>query len=315
MQALYIALIMLLKDKMINYFLIIGLLKGLADGFYHYPKSILNSEKISNENRQKFSGIVNTINNISSIVIPLFLGFLLTFISYTDLGKIFFMLFIVMFLVSFAIDDYEHYDKKFEMKKFLKLVKSNKNIKNSLLVPVLSGITYSSGVMGLIVTLDKINVFKTNLNLGFVDSLVAIISLFICILYSTKLKSNYFKLCLQISGIFAFLGLSIFALIPNGGTLIMYLVIRYSFIQIINLISDNVTVNLSNCSEIKNDFKSEYYCMRDILFAISRVFGYLILLVVAIIYGINYINYILIVCGVFLIIEAFLVGNLSKMKN
>ncbi len=161
---------------LIHYILVIGILKGLADGFYYYPKSILDSEKINNENRQKFSGIVNTINKIMAIGIPICLGFLLTFMNYTDLGKIFFMLFIVMFLVSFSIDDYKHLDKKFEMKKFLKLVKDN--------------------------------------------------------------------------------------------------------------------------------FKPEYYCIQDILFSTSRVTGYIVLLVMVLLCGINYINYILIICGLFLMIEA-----------
>ncbi len=127
MQALYIALIMLLKDKIINYIFLAGILKGLADGFYYYPKDILDSEKISNDKRQRFSGIVSTVNKITSIIIPLCLGVLLTFMSYTDLGKIFFILFIIMFLISFGINDEKYYDKKFEMSKFFKLIKINKN--------------------------------------------------------------------------------------------------------------------------------------------------------------------------------------------
>jgi len=110
---------------MINYIYLIGIIKGIADGLYYYPKNILDSEKISNEIRQKFSGLVNTVNKITSIIIPLCLGVLLTYFSYTDLGKIFFMLFIFMFLISFWINDSKHYDKKFEMKKFMQLLKNN----------------------------------------------------------------------------------------------------------------------------------------------------------------------------------------------
>lgn len=315
MQALYIALIMLLKDKIINYIFLVGIVKGLADGFYYYPKNILDSEKISNENRQKFSGIVNTINKITSIIIPLCLGILLTFMSYTDLGKIFFILFIIMFLISFWINDEKHYDKKFEMSKFLKLVKNNNNIKNSLLLPILSGLTYSSGVMGLIITLYNINVFKTNLNLGFVDSITSALSLLICILYSSKIKFKHFKFISIFSGIVSLISLLLFSIIPSVGTLIFYLLVRYSFILIISLISENVVVNLTNCKEIKNELKPEYFLARDVLFSISRSIGYIIILLVVLFMGMEYINYILILAGVSLFIEAILVGNLSKLKE
>ena len=164
LQAIYIALIMLLKENIINHIYLVGLVRGIADGFFHFPKNILETEKINNEERQKYSGIVTTINKISAIVVPLVLGVSLTFISYTDLGKIFFILFIVMFIISFYLnDEYYYNDKKLETKKFLKILKENKHIRNSLLLPFLSGLTYSSGVMATIITLSKINIFKTKL--------------------------------------------------------------------------------------------------------------------------------------------------------
>lgn len=315
MQALYIALIMLLKENIINYILIVGILKGVADGLYYFPKNILYSDKISNDDRQRFHGLVNTINKIIAILMPLLLGVLLSFMSYTDLGKIFFMLFIFMFLITFWLKDNKYGDKKFEMKKFVSLVKTNKNIVYSLLIPLLSGLTYSSGVMSLVVTLFKINVFKTNLNLGFVDSITAILSLIVCILYSTKIKEKSFKRISHISGFISFSVLVLFAFFPKVEMLIIFLLIRYSFILIISLISEYVTVNLANCEELKMELKPEYFLARDVLFSISRTIGYIIIFLVVLFVGMDYINYILIIAGFSLFIEAILVGNLSKLKK
>lgn len=315
MQALYIALIMLLKENIINYILIVGILKGLAEGLYFFPKNLLYSDKISNADRQKFHGMVNTVNKIIAILIPLLLGILLSFMSYTDLGKIFFMLFIIMFLITFWLKDDKYVDKKFEMKKFVSLVKTNKNIVYSLLVPILSGLTYSSGVMGLVVTLFKINVFKTNLNLGFVDSVTAVLSLIVCILYSAKIKEKSFKCISYFSGFISFWVLILFAFFPKVEMLIVFLLVRYSFILIVSLISEYVTVNLANCEELKRELKPEYFLARDVLFSISRSIGYIIILLVVLFMGMEYINYILIVAGVSLFIEAILVGNLSKLKE
>ena len=313
LQAIYIALIMLLKDNIINHIYLVGLVRGLADGFFHFPKNILETEKISNEERQKYSGIVTTINKISSIVVPLILGVTLTFMSYTDLGKIFFVLFIVMFIISFYLKDNYYLDnKKFETKKFIKLIKKNKNIRNSLILPLLSGLTYSSGVMATIVTLSKINIFKTNLNLGFVDSLCGVVFLLTCILYTNNLKKDNFDKISLISSIISFITLIIFAIKPSVSVLIIYLFVRNSVIGLMNLITNNVVNNLSNCKELKNDFKSEYYLFRDIMFSVSRCIGFLILLLVCVLFGMEYINYILVISAISLLLEGIIVNKIAK---
>lgn len=315
LQAIYIALIMLLKDNIINYIYLVGIIKGIADGFFHFPKNIMETEKINNSERQKFLGLVSTINKISAIVVPLILGFALSFMSYTDLGKIFFILFIVMFILSFYIEDYEYKEnQKIEIKKLLKVLKKNKNISYSLLIPFLSGFTYASGVLSIIVTLSKINFFKTNLNLGFVDSICGIVFLLISILYTTKLKKEKFGFISLLSGIISFITLVIFAIKPSVSILIILLFVRNSFIGLIQLISNYVNHNLSNCKEIKEDFKSEYYLIRDLLFCVSRCIGYFIMLIVCLSFGNNYINYILFIPAISLIVETIIVNKLSKIE-
>ena len=313
LQAIYIALIMLLKDNIINHIYLVGITKGIADGFFHFPKNIMETEKINNEERQKYSGMVNTVNKISAIVVPLILGIALTYISYTNLGKIFFILFIVMFIISFYIDDKKYYvDKKMETKKFIEIIKNNKNLKKSLIVSFLFFFTYSSGVMATIVNLTKINIFKTNLNLGFVDSACAVVFLLICILYTGKIKQENFRFVSKLSGIGSFISLILFSIKPSVIFLIIYLFVNNSLIGLVNLITNNTYNNLSNCNEIKNGFKAESYLARDLMFCISRCSGYLLLLIVCITFGIKYINYILVVSAIALLFEGIITGNLCK---
>ena len=134
LNALFIANIMILKEDIINYIVPIVILKGLGDGFYHFPKNILNSEKITNEDRRKYSGIINSVNKVVSIIIPLVVGVILTYIDYTNLGKIFFLLFIVMFIVSFNFKEQNNIVSTFDMKKFFYVVKKNSNIRNLYLL-------------------------------------------------------------------------------------------------------------------------------------------------------------------------------------
>lgn len=313
LQALYISMIMLMKDNIINHIYLVGLMKGFADGFYHFPKNILNSEKISNEDRQKFSGKINTINKISSIIIPLIMGVALTFIDYVNLGKIFFVLFIILFVLSFAIKDERFNIKKSDLKGFFKLLKDKPNLKSIFLIPFLTGFTYSSGVMGLIITLLKINNFKTNLYLGIVDSICAFISLVVCIIFTYKLKKEKFKPVLLVTGILCFIVLIVQSIWNNIFMLIAYLIVRFSCMLIINLISDNVLNNLSNIEEIKQDYKSEYYLLIDIIYSISRSLGYLLLFIICLTLGMDYIQYLLILPAISILIQTFIVRKLVKL--
>ena len=314
LQALYIALIMILKDKIINYIIIVAILKGIADAFYHFPKNILNSEKIKNDERQKYNGVINSVNRFFSIIIPLILGFALTYIDYTNLGKIFFILFIVLFVLSFNLKPDILNKKIFDLKTFLKVVRENKIAKIPMITTFMAGLTYSSGVMGLVVTLSKINNFKTNLNLGFVDSVCAILSLLICILFTSKIKQKYFKNLALISGIFSSITLILFSFYKSRAILIIYLVVRYSFILFINLLSNYTTTNISNLIDRENEYKTEFYYLRDIIFSVSRCLGYLILFVIAGLFGIEYINYVLIISAVAILIEGLLVSKYYR-KN
>ncbi len=314
LQALYISLIMVLKDNIINYIYVIGILKGIADGFYHYPKNILSTEKVENNDRQKFDGLVNTIRKSVEIIVPLLLGILLTYYSYIDVGKIFFLLFIIMFFLSFKLKDNYYQNKKVEIKEFLKVVKNNKNIKKSLWIPFFSGITYSSGVMGLIVTLFKINNFKTNLNLGIVDSMCGLLALIICLIFALKLKKEKFGKLILGSGIISFIVMILFSIYPSRKLLILYLIIRSSLIVLIDRISSVVVVNLSNSKELKSEYKTEYYLFRDIMYAISRCFGYSLLFIVSLTLGLDYINYLMIVCAIAIFLETYFIYKIINKK-
>lgn len=167
--------------------------------------------------------------------------------------------------------------------------------------------------MGLIITLLKINNFKTNLYLGIVDSICAFISLVVCIIFTYKLKKEKFKPVLLVTGVLCFIVLIVQSIWNNIFMLIAYLIVRFSCMLIINLISDNVLNNLSNIEEIKQDYKSEYYLLIDIIYSISRSLGYLLLFIICLTLGMDYIQYLLILPAVSILIQTFIVRKLVKL--
>ena len=312
LEALYIAIIMLLKNNIVNYVYLIAIVKGLANAFYYFPRNIIESDKVNNNERQHYNGRISTINQIVAIIIPIILGTLLTYFSYTDLGKVFFILFIVMFIVAFKLKDINKNNSKFNFREFKKVLDKNKDIKRSLLIPFLAGFSYSSGVMTLVITLLKINIFKTNFNLGLVDSICAFLCLLMCILFTKKIKQHIFSTILKIAGILAFITLLMLAIFNNEIVFVIYLIIRFTCITIINLISATTIFNITNHKDIKESFKEEFYCAREIMFCIARSTGYLILIVVSSFLGNTYISYILILSGIAVLLEALILNRLVK---
>lgn len=311
LEALYIAFIMLFKENIVDLWFLLGITKGLANAFYNYPRSIIATEKVDNKDRQFYQGAVNTVNQISAIIIPIILGIALTYFSYTDIGKVFFILFIVIFILAFNIKDTKPNNSKFDMKKFKKITDSNRLIKSSLVIPLLSGITYSSGVMILIATLIKIDIFKTNLNLGFVDGICSLLCLIVCLLYSKKIKKERFGRIVMYTGLLSCISLILLAIFNSVPIFIIYLFIRFTCITMINLVSDTLVANLTNRKEIKDNFKAEYYCMRNVMFSISRSVGYFTLLIIILCFGSSYISYILIFSAGAILAEAGILYKLS----
>ncbi len=312
LQALYIALLMLLSDSISNYIFLVAIVKGVADGFYHFPKNLLNTEKVTNEGRQKFEGIVNIVKQLVSILIPILLGVVLTYFTYIEVGKVFFLCFIFMFVVAFKFKDANYNSANVDFKKFFSIVKEDRDLRGSLCIPILSGLTYSSGVMSLIVTLSKINNFKTNLNLGFVDSLCAFLSLLVLVVFTTKLPKEKFGKWLTVSGVVMTLVLLFFAVYPSRLSLIVYLIANSSAVALITRINNIITINLSNGEHLKTEFKTEYYLIRDILYAISRSLGYILLMITCFVFGMEYINYLMILCAVAIAFESVIGVKLNK---
>ena len=60
---------MLLKEININCIFLIGITKGIVDGFCNFPKNILNTENVDYESRQRFDGWLKVINKILEIII------------------------------------------------------------------------------------------------------------------------------------------------------------------------------------------------------------------------------------------------------
>lgn len=292
LTALYLAMIMLLKEKIVDYIYIVAIVKGMGEGFYYYPRNILNTDKITNQERRHYDGLVNGINQVSSIVIPLILGVLLTFYNYVTIGKVVFLLMIMIFILSFFVKENVSSNNLSSLWLFFKKIVRNKEIKDVLLIQFFKGFTITGGVITSVMTIYKILYFESNLMIGSLNSILGLLTCFSCIMYATKIKKNWYKPIIIITlvlivGLLMFLGFK-----PTNYAFIIYLVVYALGITIISLLSDTIIANKSNSLIVKFN-KEEFHLILETILGISRISGYIILLIISIIGNTELLKYIL----------------------
>ena len=305
LMALYLALIMLLKENIASYIYVVAIIKGLSEGFYYYPRNVLNSTKITNDERKHYEGIINAINQVSSILIPLLLGIFLTYYTYIQIGKAVFVLMIVIFFLSFYVNEDKDDDKKrIKSWEFYQMIKEDKGVRNALLVQFLRGFTITSGVLTAVITIYKILYFESNLYIGILNSVLGLLTCITCLVYAKNKNESLFKKVSILTMIFISLCIIWLALKPSNIGFIIYLVIYAIGITVISLKSDNITVNASNLDVVKHH-KSEYHLLLETVLGISRVSGYVLLLIVGLIGNSDLLKYLLVFSIIPLVLLVF----------
>lgn len=291
--AIYLALIMILKEKIVDYVYIVAIFKGLGEGFYYYPRNILNTEKITSLERRRYEGIVNGINQVSSIIMPLILGLLIDKFSYVQIGKVVFILMIVIFGLTFFVKENKVKNNKSTMLDFTKKAFKEKDVREILILQFLRGLTISSGVLTVVMTLYKINYFQSNTKIGSLNSILGLITFIACLFYASKVKKEVYKPIIITTLVSIVICIVTIGLRPTYQTMfIIYLVIYAFGISLTSLIGDTIIANKSDHLLIKFN-KEEYQLLLETVLGIARVAGYLVLLLIGLLGVFTDLKYIL----------------------
>lgn len=306
----YFLLILLLRENIVKYMYLIGILYGLQEGFYFSVFNIFESDSISNFERPKYNGNCRTMSNILSIIFPLLLGGLITISNYSTSFIIIICLITSLILISFAIKDIKIKEsKKTNLRAYYQIVKKNKALQNIYNANIFSGLTYSSGAFLSIITIYIIKVCNSSMSLGIYTSIIAFIVAFIAFLFGHVIKKKMYIKIIYITMFMSVLGLVLLIFKCNYVTIILFSLlakISWEFIYLVNLTSQG---NLTNIEEIKNDYKVEFYQFFELSLFIGRIISFSIFLLIAIIP----VNYILPIFILFLL--GFMITSVNIQKN
>ncbi len=316
LKAFYVLLIIILKEKIIDYVWLIGICYGISVACTGFPFNMMESELVEEKERTKYMGYKSAIGQIVKIVIPVVLGAYITFTSYQIAAALILFFSLIKLGISFFIKNKNVNKEKINIPQFFKQVKKHTEypIKKLYTIEFLKGITFH-GVLGIIVSLLIIYEFNTELNLGIWTSVFSVCKIIVMMLFAkcyNKKKSNLVLTLIGFSISISFIWM-LFSI--NKTTVVLYNLVYYTFMEILLSITEIRLFDYSNKPPFKEEYNTEYFIFRELFLNIGRVLGYVILLFVGFMHNMEYLKFLFFAVTIALILIIVLTKNISKKEK
>lgn len=299
---LYFILLIILRDNIVKYMYLIGIIYGIQEGFYYSIFNILESDSITNQERTKYNGKYKIISNIISFIFPIICGSLIAVTSFNKFLVIILLLLMILIIISFKIkDSFIPKDNKVKLREYLDIIKTNKAIINIYNTNVFSGLTYSSGAFLSIITIYIISVYNNSISLGIYSSIICLIVAILSFLFGYIIKKDKYINIILITSLSSIISLIIMIYNCNLITIVIFNIlskINWEFIYLVNITSQG---NLTNINEIKDKYKVEFYQFYELSLFIARFISFILFILMSFIS----VNYILPIFIVFLLLLMF----------
>lgn len=312
MYFIYFLAIILLKEQVVNYIYLIGLLYGLEEGFYYSVYNTIESDGIENKDREKYLGTYNGCKNIVSIIFPLFFGSLIQNSGF--INTIIFVLIIVALEILLSIilkDNNILKGNKTNLKEFKEVMKEYPQLKSIIRTNICSGLTYSEGALSYVITIYIIKVFSESVSLGIFTSIFSVISIIIGFLFVKVIKPKYYIKLLSTTLPITIILLCIMLLNCNFVTVVLYNLFQTISKLLSDLIRERNIFNFSNVEAIKREYKVEYFLTLETALFVGRVISNTLFILMAFLDA----NFIMTIFVIFVILHAISVIKLQSDMN
>lgn len=276
-KSIYIFMIMLLGEKIVNYVYIIGIMYGISTSTTGFPYNMIESENVSNKERSRYLGFSSVATEITSLIVPIFLGAYITFESYQVAAILIFTFSIIKLILSFKIENKNVQNSKVNLKDFYNIWSKNSILKKLYAIEFFKGFN-RYGVMSLVVSLLIIYQSNNELELGSWTSLFSLFTIISMYLFGKFYKNNKKRKLMTYSLIAILISFALVFYKINLVTVILYNISYYIFMNIILKITEINLFDYSNKEPFKTNFNTEYFIFRELFLNIGRTLGYTALL-------------------------------------
>ena len=310
---IYILIIILLKEKIINYLPIISILYGISASCYYFPYNLFIINKVKNTERTNYMVKLFITISVVGILFPIIFGSIITITNYILTAVIVLFISLIQIILSFFITDNHNGDlEEYNLKKAWLELKKNKQVINCLAGEFFIGMNICNGALETVMVILILNSFKTNINLGIITSIATLLSILVVKIYGLIYSKRDDKKVIIISSIIPVISLIIFLILKTNTTVIIYKFSYVIFAEILSLVRKIKIFNLSNSKIVNKSNQCEFNAIREVTLNVGRVTGYTLLLLAGLTQSAVVLNIITIILTLSLLVMSI---NLTKVKK
>lgn len=310
---IYILIIILLKEKIINYLPIISILYGISASCYYFPYNLFIINKVKNTERTNYMVKLFITISVVGILFPIIFGSIITITNYILTAVIVLFISLIQIILSFFITDNHNGDlEEYNLKKAWLELKKNKQVINCLAGEFFIGMNICNGALETVMVILILNSFKTNINLGIITSIATLLSILVVKIYGLIYNKRDDKKVIIISSIIPVISLIIFFILKTNTTVIIYKFSYVIFAEILSLVRKIKIFNLSNSKIVNKSNQCEFNAIREVTLNVGRVTGYTLLLLAGLTQSAVVLNIVTIILTLSLLVMSI---NLTKVKK
>lgn len=310
---IYILIIILLKEKIINYLPIISILYGISASCYYFPYNLFIINKVKNTERTNYMVKLFITISVVGILFPIIFGSIITITNYILTAVIVLFISLIQIILSFFItDNHNGYLEEYNLKKAWLELKKNKQVINCLAGEFFIGMNICNGALETVMVILILNSFKTNINLGIITSIATLLSILVVKIYGLIYNKRDDKKVIIISSIIPVISLIIFLILKTNTTVIIYKFSYVIFAEILSLVRKIKIFNLSNSKIVNKSNQCEFNAIREVTLNVGRVTGYTLLLLAGLTQSAVVLNIVTIILTLSLLVMSI---NLTKVKK
>ena len=267
-----IGILLLFKEKIVEYIFVFKVLERLAAVCYSMPYELVVIGSNNDKSMSSFIANINILSAIATILTPVFSGFIIEKFSYYMLFILLIIEAIIIICISSKIKEFTVPDKKLELGKFLKIVKDKQQMKDIYKCMFFRRIS-SQGAMTELLPIILFLRLGTEFNLGKYNSIFAIISIvslqILKIINNKKIKKDFYPILAVVIFVSSIL------VVYNSSfiTLLIYYILMKSFGTIIESESCSLVYAVTKTDDLE-EYKKEHILTYNIYMAIGQVISY-----------------------------------------
>ena len=229
LKCMFLIGIALLKESIADYIVPVALFYSVVQGLYWSSYNIMMNEAISSKNIQKFYGYYNIFAYITNVVAPIALGSVIEVGSFIKTAVYAVIICLLLFFTTFLLVSRKEQRSKLDFKEFFSSIKKSK--KDYLMCYFSCFCNGLRNATATVITIMIVMTFNSNLSLGSLSSIMALISVLITLVFMKKYNLKRAKILWACLGL-VIIGITGILLKVNKTTVVLFNVL-YTIAMII----------------------------------------------------------------------------------